>query len=510
MASIPEMGAGWDQEPAFPAPGQKPALASSSVPAASPWRTWIKARSLTRPTWTVFLISTVSVGLGVWWAMHERAVQSAVAPAVAVYLAQAQQALIDRHYIEPADASAVHYYQLVLAVDPDNHTARDGIDRIADRVLADAEAIIPREKLADAVVAIEAIRRVRPAHPQLPRVEALLRQEQERLVSLARQEMDAAASNPPGNRSAERSSNTAAPLTAPTLHALTLARQRMSEGALLVPANDSAKFHALTARRLAPDDPQVRAALSDVRTRLAANAEQAIANERFDLATPLIDGARELGLSAREVKKLQTKLQAAQQGGRKEQLLQLVLQQTQANHLMEPAHDSATDYLQQLARLDRRSQAFQRALDALGTRLVANARTAIYQENYEYAAKLLAHARSLGFNSAELESADNTARTALQNPKQPLTAAQLRRRIKYVEPEYPDAAKRTHAAGWVDVTIFIAPNGAVTDARVANASVPQVFDHAALAAVRKWRYEPRPSSGRKDLDRLDLRLEFHE
>ncbi|MET0983881.1 MAG: energy transducer TonB [Steroidobacteraceae bacterium] len=509
MASIPEVGADWGHQPAYSPLGSKESRAAGAE--AGPVRTWGWARPSPRPTWTALIAAVVIVGVGVWWVMLERSAPSAVDPQIAAHLSHAQQALIDRHYFEPADASALHYYQLVLALDPNNREARDGIERIASRVLADAEALIPRDKLADAAVAIESIRRVRPAHPQLPRVEALLRQQQERLVLLARQEVTPMPRVAPIPTPAKAASTKAtAPTSSTATQALALGRQRLAQGRLLTPENDSAQFHLLAAQRLTPDNLQVRAALRDLRARVLTGAEQALATQDFDSAASMITAARQLGASSRDVDALQSKLQSQQQGGRKDELLQLVLQRTQDNHLMEPLRDSATDYLQQLARLDRRSQAYQRALEALGTRLVANARTAIYQENYEHAAKLVSHARSLGFNSAELESADGTVRTALQNPRQPLTAAQLRRRIRTFEPEFPAEARRTQASGWVDVTLSIAPNGSVVNARVADASVPELFDRAALSAVRKWRYEPRPSSGRKDLDIIDVRLEFHE
>ncbi|MET0658430.1 MAG: TonB family protein [Steroidobacteraceae bacterium] len=510
MASIPEVGAGWNHRPYAPRGATESRAFSRTVRSI---RDWLAARVSRRPTWAVLIAAVVAVGLGVWWVTYERSGPRAVDPQVAAHLSDAQQALIDRHYFEPSDASALHYYQLVLALDPNNREARDGIDRIANRVLADAEELIPRDKLADAAVAIESIRHVRPSHPQLPRVEALLRQQQERLVLLAKQEMNPpprSAPIPTTVKVTAKASTAKASTSNTAAEALALGRQRLAQGRLLTPANDSAKFHLLAAQRLTPDNLQVRSALRDLRAQVLTGAEQALAIQDFDSAASMISAARELGASSRDVDALRNKLQAQQQGGRKDELLQLVLQRTQANHLMEPLRDSATDYLQQLARIDRRSQAYQRALEALGTRLVANARTAIYQENYEHAARLLTHARALGFNSAELENADGTARAALQNPRQQLTAAQLRRRIRSVEPEFPAEAKRTQDSGWVDVTLSIAPNGSVANAQVKQASVPELFDRAALAAVRKWRYEPRPSSGRKDFDTVDVRLEFRE
>jgi protein TonB len=55
----------------------------------------------------------------------------------------------------------------VLALDPTNAAARQGIDQIADRFAAQAGAAITRGQVAAAIVALDSVRRVRPGHRQL-------------------------------------------------------------------------------------------------------------------------------------------------------------------------------------------------------------------------------------------------------------------------------------------------------------------------------------------------------
>jgi TonB family protein len=62
------------------------------------------------------------------------------------------------------------------------------------------------------------------------------------------------------------------------------------------------------------------------------------------------------------------------------------------------------------------------------------------------------------------------------------------RRLKHVEPTYPDDARRARVQGQVVVRATIGPDGKVSSARVLR-SVP-ALDQAALEAVRQWEYAP--------------------
>ncbi len=69
----------------------------------------------------------------------------------------------------------------------------------------------------------------------------------------------------------------------------------------------------------------------------------------------------------------------------------------------------------------------------------------------------------------------------------------LRSRLKqkrYVAPEFPKDALAKNIGGVVAVAFTVDIEGATRDVRVESADPPEVFDRAAIAAVKRWRYEP--------------------
>jgi protein TonB len=64
-----------------------------------------------------------------------------------------------------------------------------------------------------------------------------------------------------------------------------------------------------------------------------------------------------------------------------------------------------------------------------------------------------------------------------------------------VEPRYPVLAARRGIEGHVVVEFTITAAGSVKDASVRESEPPNVFDRAALEAVRKWKYQPKIVDG---------------
>lgn len=66
-----------------------------------------------------------------------------------------------------------------------------------------------------------------------------------------------------------------------------------------------------------------------------------------------------------------------------------------------------------------------------------------------------------------------------------------KRRIKSkVVPEYPAIARQLHLDGKVKVQVTISADGRVTDTKVIGGH--PVLAQAAVAALKKWRFEPAP------------------
>ncbi|MDQ3040742.1 MAG: energy transducer TonB, partial [Pseudomonadota bacterium] len=64
------------------------------------------------------------------------------------------------------------------------------------------------------------------------------------------------------------------------------------------------------------------------------------------------------------------------------------------------------------------------------------------------------------------------------------------RAISQPSPRYPPAAARAGQSGSVQVEFTVGSDGSVSSARIVDANPPRVFDREALAAVKKWRFQP--------------------
>jgi protein TonB len=80
--------------------------------------------------------------------------------------------------------------------------------------------------------------------------------------------------------------------------------------------------------------------------------------------------------------------------------------------------------------------------------------------------------------------------------------------IRRVNPDYPSAAKRDGTEGSVDLEVTISPRGVVEDISVVHATPPDMFEKSAVAAVRKWKYDPRFVDGLPSEAHVKVHLEF--
>ena len=77
--------------------------------------------------------------------------------------------------------------------------------------------------------------------------------------------------------------------------------------------------------------------------------------------------------------------------------------------------------------------------------------------------------------------------------------------IVRIAPRYPDRALARGLEGRVLVEFTISPSGSVEDARVIASEPRNVFDKAALDAVKQWKYTPKIENGRS-VERRGLRI----
>ena len=77
----------------------------------------------------------------------------------------------------------------------------------------------------------------------------------------------------------------------------------------------------------------------------------------------------------------------------------------------------------------------------------------------------------------------------------------------WVQPDYPEAARQAKREGRVTVEFVVELDGRVSRAQVANSS-NEMFDEAALSAVRRWTFDPALEEGRPAVSALTVPIEF--
>ena len=95
--------------------------------------------------------------------------------------------------------------------------------------------------------------------------------------------------------------------------------------------------------------------------------------------------------------------------------------------------------------------------------------------------------------AAQVAAATQDAAKANQNSSATHSTTGLQSRLKrkrYFAPEYPHDALSKGIGGAVTIAFTVDVNGETRDWQVESSEPAGVFDKAALAAIRRWRYEP--------------------
>ncbi len=83
--------------------------------------------------------------------------------------------------------------------------------------------------------------------------------------------------------------------------------------------------------------------------------------------------------------------------------------------------------------------------------------------------------------------------------------------LSQVLPDYPPKARSLGIQGWVQLEIAVNPSGNVSAAKVVDAKPKELFEEAALAAIKQWRFQPAYKNGQaveqRALQRVDFRIE---
>jgi TonB family protein len=471
----------------------------------------LEAASPSSRIWLTGAMATLALAAAVAWMVHQSDGEDSTAPpsaeaakpiaAEVSEMARAAAALAANRLTEPPGDNALELYLGLLARNAADSSARAGLSEVHERLLARAENALLEERLDEAAAAIETARKSGVEGGRIAFLTAQLAKSREQLKTAQAQVQRLARARTASKADEDR----VAPL-------LNLATQRIASGSLLEPDRDSARFYVLEALRA---DPQSTAALDAKRalaSRLLEDGRSAIDRREFAHAAALVDSANGIAVPA-NIESVQGLLAAARKRADVDawgQLLKSANERLLQDRLIEPANDNAKYFYLTLKQLDPGNAALSSVLQDLGTRLASKARRALILGQADAAKSWLDEAGAIGFTSAEVNSAqhDLDAALAKQNFMTNLIPANQLTLLKSVQPAYPVKAQGKKLEGWVDVEFTVSEAGKVKDVAIRAASIPGVFEDAAVKAVSQWRYQPILRDARPVPVRTQIRVRF--
>ncbi len=353
-------------------------------------------------------------------------------------LDKARQAMLDRHFIEPADGNALAMYRSVLQYDPNNGEAREGLQRLAQVLFARVQSDLDARKIDTALQALETARSISPDDPRLANLDARI---ETLRAELGTAQIQAALNANNFDRALQ----------------------------LLDSAERTKSLSVAKANQLREEIRRLQAQASESDPQAPA---QASSKKQHD-----IDAARDG--QARQAKALA-------------HLLELAQARLAQGEILEPENDSALFYASQARASDPKMDGVAKISSAIQSAILAQARAALDSQDTGKTESLLAAARGLG-SSADIDTLyDALVQQKLRQSREAAVAAAANSLvpIKPLKLDYPRAALAEGIEGWVDVAFDVTAEGKVTNITIVDASPRNVFDSAAKNALSRERFQP--------------------
>ncbi len=426
---------------------------------------------------------------------------------VDVLLDKASRAMFERHFTTPRGANALVYYRSVLAADPANGEARNGLQRVGNVLISRFDDTMSRAQYPQAALALATLRVAEPTDPHIASFQRRL---------YAAEISQAVASAHPGRAAALLAQAARAGVPAVQLRTWRAQLSQMKQhrkvqslAAAITGDIGADDFNGPTGalaelaqlRTAAPKAPGTRrAGRALVRALLAKAARDALAGNTTEESSWL-SAARSIGASPGDIEAFEQSLVAARAQAAQAKvtrLLALARERLGSGALTRPHGDSAAYYLTALEQTHPTGAALaaeQQARGELAGKLLDRAEAEATAGKGTAAQADVSEARLWGADGAAIRSARSAITASLRRAQQP-TAADLEQlaaklvRTRYLPPSYPEHALADRIAGQVTVQYVIDKKGFPRDVRVISARPAGVFNRATLSAIRTWRYRP--------------------
>ena len=429
---------------------------------------------------------------------------------VEALIEKAQQAMLDRHFIDPLAGSALSLYREVLVIKPDNGEARQGLQRLSEILIARVQSALDDRKFDVALQFLETARSIDATDKRLAALDekiASLRAElgpAQILAALNAQNFDRASQLideaarakllPPAKLAQLRDEVRRRRDEFEVSRLLKLVDARMQQDHLIDPRNDSAVYYLDQAKQAGAAGPALQNQTQEVLKRLTQMARTGIQQHNFNDVDRILAEMHGIGAPPAGITSLQRELTLARnpqaQKPDQPQFLELAQSRLAQGKLTDPDNDSALYYVNQLRAADPKNSGLAQISGAVQLQVLDRARAALDAGDVEKSEALVQKAAALGASS-DLDAISDKIRQKrasagepLQMPEQSLT------RLNKLEVQYPARALQGNVEGWVELAYTVGADGTVSNVKVLNATPPRTFEPSASKAVSHLRYQP--------------------
>jgi TonB family protein len=462
-----------------------------------------------------------------------QAVAAKPAPAsdekVDLLIEKAQQAMLDRHFIDPADGSALALYRNALLLDPANGEARQGLQRLAEILFSRVQSALDDRKFDLALQSLESARSINPGDSRLAALDeriASLRAElgpAQILAAINAQNFDRASQLI--DEAARSKSLSAAKLAqlreelrrrheeSDVGNFVKLIDTRLQQDKLIEPHNDSAVYYLSQARAAGAGAAALQSQSQEISKRLVQMMHADIDQKRYADADRLLADLHSYGVPAATITGLQHDLTAARSqqvaaAPEQPQYLELAQSRLAQGKVTEPDTDSALFYVNQLRAADPKNAGLAQVSSVVQAKILEQARAALDSNQLAKAESLLQSAGGLGTSPDSSALSDRLLQMKLAAVGTPEVVEATLSRVKGIELDYPEEALRRNIEGWVDLSYAVTADGKVTNVKVLGSSPTGVFESAATRAIYHVRYKPMIQGGKPTAVTTKLRIAF--
>ncbi len=364
--------------------------------------------------------------------------------------------------VTPANDNARYYFELVLATEPDNQAARQGLNTVASRLVLQAREAIDIGRFDQAEGLLTNARRLDPASSDLSASSAALIN----------------ARNALNDRQAEALRQQDAEKAAVAQREAAIARREAASRETTAPAEPASPAGTSTtvAAKTAPTP--------------APKLSPEVARQRSEQEAGQIATASPLGVGAAAPAR-PSPTPAAVRNAAPE-----IQQQTNTAPVPSPVASTSPPVTgaATFGTADRPPAA---AAEAPAVAAVTTPPATRKPEVQRQSA-----------NAVNVASATPAPAPAAQNREPELVAISDLSRVNYVGPEYPRTARRRNVTGAVELMFTVSISGEVSNVEVLRSEPGDTFDEAAMTAVQQWRFEPVIENGSPVEKRSAVRLAF--